>query len=87
MQLKSKLKEAIRQLTTELYGSIATAIANCPEKSYKQIALEHCCSEATVLKAAARHGLSRTSGPKPKCGNHEKVADEASAERGSDVDQ
>jgi hypothetical protein len=67
MQLKSKLKEAIKQFTAELYVSISQAIENCPEKTYKQIAADHMCSEGTVLKAAARHGLSRCPGPKPKC--------------------
>ena len=66
MELKSKLKEAIKRLTAELYVSIARAIEERPDKTYKQIALEHCCSEGTVLKAAAKHGLSRRPGAKPK---------------------
>jgi hypothetical protein len=67
MQLKTRLRETIRHLIAELHASIAQAIEKYPDKTYRQIAEDHCCSEATVLKAAARYGLSRAPGPKPKC--------------------
>jgi DNA-binding Lrp family transcriptional regulator len=63
---KSKLKEAIRKITAELQGAIAKSIIEFPLRTYREIAEQHGVSEATVLNAAARHGLSRSPGPKPK---------------------
>jgi transposase-like protein len=64
--LKSRLKDAIRNLTAELHAAIAKTIVDCPDRSYKTIARDFGVSEATVLQAASRHGLSRPSGPKPR---------------------
>lgn len=63
---QSKLKEAIKVLTTELHTMIAETIVKLPERTYRQIAEDFSVSEATVLLAASKHGLSRAPGPKPK---------------------
>jgi hypothetical protein len=67
VELKTRLRETIRQLVAELHASIAHAIERYPEKTYRQIAADFMCSEGTVLKAASKYGLSRLPGPKPRC--------------------
>lgn len=62
---ESKLKDAIKNLTNAMHVAIAERIIRRPNRTYRQIAEDFGVSEATVLLAAAKHGISRQPGPKP----------------------
>jgi hypothetical protein len=62
---ESKLKDAIKNLTNAMHVAIAERIIRRPNRTYRQIAEDFGVSEATILLAAAKHGLSRPPGPKP----------------------
>ena len=63
---RSRLKEAIRNLTADVHAKIARVVIERPQETYREIAEQFGVSEATVMLAAAKHGISRSPGPKAR---------------------
>jgi predicted transcriptional regulator len=81
---KSRLKQALKNVTDEMHAAIAKAIVSQPRSTYREIAEDFGVSEATVLLAASKHSLSRPPGPKRLSKEQLPDADQCSAGNESD---
>ena len=66
MLQKSKLLEALRAVRLDFETAVMRTIDSHPEWPYWKVGQQVGLSEATVLRTAQKHNISRPVGPHPK---------------------